>query len=271
MFTRTRTQKAKKEGRKAVKRAEKTSKKAAKRAEKAAKDAQERAADYAERAGEAAAEAASEVAERLRKSEGLAKAQAKGREYAGKAKQRWDDSDMEDRLVDAAHRVRDSDAAKKAGEKTRDVTDASLAALGEWLTTSKTGKQVGDKLGVQKRRRWRMVLATGIGVGAGYMIARLVQTDRLPEYDEFTASAERLATEGAATGTELISLIRSALSDDPKTAELDELRINVAEGTVFVRGTVPEGTDENAIRTVVSAVPGVSDVDLQLSHGASQP
>jgi hypothetical protein len=269
MFTRTRTSKAKREGRKAVKRAEKASKKAAKRAEKAGHEAQERAAEYAEKMGEAASEAAAEVAERLRKSEGLAKAQAKGVEYAGKAKKRWEDSELEERLVDIAHRARESDPAKKAEAKTKDVTDASLAALGDWLTTSKSGKRVGEKLGVQKRRRWRTIAATGIGVAAGFAIARLVQPKPLPELtDDFSASAERLSA--PPVGTALVDSIRAALDADGRTAGLDDLAINVAEGTVFVRGTVPEGTDEGAIREVVAGVPGVTDVDLQLTTAAPQ-
>lgn len=270
MFKRTPTSKAKKEGRKAVKRAEKASKKAAKRAEKAGKEAQERAADYAEKAGEIVGDTAADIADRIRKSDSLAKAQKKGVEYAALAKDKWDDSDLEDRLEDIAERVRKSDTAKKAQKRTKDVTDSSLDALGEWLTSSKQGKQVGEKLGVQKKRRWRTVAAGLIGVGAGFAIARLIQPKPLPElYDDFATSADRLG--GPVTGgTLLVDTIRSSLDRDERTAKLDQLSINVAEGTVFVRGTVPEGTDEAAVREVVAAVPGVVDVDLQLTTAASQ-
>jgi hypothetical protein len=37
---------------------------------------------------------------------------------------------------------------------------------------------------------------------------------------------------------------------------------------VFVRGSVPAGADETAIREVVAGVPGVTDVDLQVTAGA---
>ena len=270
MLTRSRTGKVKKEGRRAVKRAEKASKKASKRAEKAGREAQERAAEYAERAGEVAAETAHELAERMRKSDGLAKAQAKGLEYAERAKHRWDDSDVEDRLVDAAQRMRDSDVAKKAERRGRDVGEASLAALGEWLTSSDQGQKVSKKLGVTKQRRWRTALATGVGVAAGFAIARLVQPSPAPEFaDDFAATADRL-TPPTPVGTALVDAIRGALKDDPKTTSLEELTINVAEGTVFVRGTVPEGTDEEALREVIRRVPGVTDVDLQLSTASAE-
>jgi hypothetical protein len=269
-MAKTPTEKAKKEGRKAVKRAKKGGKKATKRAEKAGVEAQERAAEYAERAGAAASEVAEELAERLRKSESLAKAQTMGAEYAGKAKQRWDDADVEDKLLEAAHRFRGSDVAQKAEQKSKDVTEASLAALGAWLTSSKQGKKLGSKLGVQKKRRWRVLLAAVIGAAAGFAAARLMQPKPLPDFnDEFTSSAGQLATQAPA-GTALVDAIRAALAADPRTAELDRLTINVAEGTVFVRGTVPEGTDEDALREIIGNVPGVVDVDLQLITAASQ-
>lgn len=265
MLMRTRSAKAKKEGRKAVKRARTTGKKAGKRAEKVGKEAQERAADYAGTAGDVA----SDLAERLRKSDSLAKAQAVGSEYATKARKRWEDSELEERLVDAAHRLRDTDTAKKAEATTKDVTEASLEALGEWLTSSKTGKRLGNKMGVQRKSRLRFLAATAIGVAAGFAIARLVQPKPLPELtDEFTMSANRI--DAPAAGTALVDSIRAALDGDPRTTRLEELTINVAEGTVFVRGAVPEDADRDAISEVIGRVPGVTDVDLQLTTAASQ-
>jgi osmotically-inducible protein OsmY len=67
------------------------------------------------------------------------------------------------------------------------------------------------------------------------------------------------------TGRPLADQVRSHLSADPRTADLPGLAINVAEGTVFVRGSVPAGYQESAIREVISSVPGVNDVDLQVS------
>jgi len=75
-------------------------------------------------------------------------------------------------------------------------------------------------------------------------------------------------TEGAApvpSGRPLADQVRSHLGSDPRTADLPGLAINVAEGTVFVRGSVPPGFEESWIREVVSSVPGVNDVDLQVT------
>jgi hypothetical protein len=47
------------------------------------------------------------------------------------------------------------------------------------------------------------------------------------------------------------------------------VNVNVAEGTVFVRGPLPEGVDEQAVRDVIAKVPGVTDVDLQLTTTTS--
>ncbi len=262
MFSQTPTKKAKKQGRKAVKQAGKSSKKATKKAEKAGREAQERAAHYAEVASEAAAD----LAERIRHSDGIAKAQAKGVQMAGAAKEKWHDSDLEDRLEDFTERVASSETAKKAQEKTKEVTDTSLAALGEWLHDSKTGKEIEKKLGVRKRSRWRMLIAGAVGVAAGFAIARLVQPQPLPELtDDFGPDQF-----GQPAGQpELADSIRAALSADERTAELDQLSVNVADSTAFVRGTVPEGTDESVVRDVVASVPGVSDVDLELTPAAT--
>lgn len=67
------------------------------------------------------------------------------------------------------------------------------------------------------------------------------------------------------TGTSLVHEVRAHLGRDDRTADLSGLAINVAEGTVFVRGTVPSGFDESVVREVVASVPGVTDVDLQVS------
>lgn len=60
--------------------------------------------------------------------------------------------------------------------------------------------------------------------------------------------------------------IRTELDGDPRTAGLVDLVINVADSTVFVRGNVPAGFDPTAIRDVIAAVPGVTDVDMQVTY-----
>jgi hypothetical protein len=60
--------------------------------------------------------------------------------------------------------------------------------------------------------------------------------------------------------------VRAKLAADGRTSSLTGLAVNVAEGTVFVRGTVPSGTDEDGVRDVVAGVDGVQDVDLQVTQ-----
>lgn len=256
-----------------TKKAKKTAKKVAKRAEKAGERAQERAAEFAERAGARAQETASEIAERLRDSDTLAKAQARSTELASLARDRWDDAHLDDRAAELADRIKDSDRVKAARKRGKEASEEGLAAAGAWLSKGKSAKL----LGVSKRRSWPIWLVGLVALGVGFIVAKLLG-ERQNGYvqDDFVAAAERLHGTTADpyepstsirsdSPTALADDIRSKLADDPRTAELSNLAVNVAEGTVFVRGSVPEGTDESAIREVVSAVPGVSDVDLQLT------
>ncbi len=68
-----------------------------------------------------------------------------------------------------------------------------------------------------------------------------------------------------ATTLELADRIRATLEADPRTTHLPALSINVADTTVFVRGVVPPSTDASVVREVIAAVPGVDDVDLQVT------
>lgn len=174
--------------------------------------------------------------------------------------------------------------------KALEVTAQALAA--------ETQKRAAGK----SRRKRRVPLWMGVlaGLAAGYGIYKTTGGGSQPALnDEFVAAAERLAApppppEPSAapepdlaeaehhtedldapddmeepmpvlTGRPLADQVRSHLSADPRTADLPGLAINVAEGTVFVRGSVPVGYQESAIREVISSVPGVNDVDLQVS------
>lgn len=88
-----------------------------------------------------------------------------------------------------------------------------------------------------------------------------------PELDAPDLDAPDVMEEPSAplSGRSLADEVRSHLSADPRTADLPGLAINVAEGTVFVRGSVPPGYEDLAIRDVISSVPGVNDVDLQVT------
>lgn len=266
LFRATPTKKAKASGRKAAKRAGKARKRALKRASKVGATSQERAAEFAERAGAVSHDVADDIAERLRKSEALAKAQATGAVLAGRARDKWHDAELDDRMSEFAERVRESEAARRTAERTRAMSDASLGAVGHWLTGSKGGKEVSRRMGLQRKRRWPVLLATLTGVAGGVALSKWRETSGgLPPRDELMDTAEHLASPTSATGTVLVDTIRTSLSSDPRTAELTELDINVAEGTVFVRGSVPADMDQAAVRDVIASVPGVRDVDLQLA------
>jgi hypothetical protein len=269
--------------------------------------------------------AAAELLDRVKDSETVAKAQAKGAELAELARTKVKDAHLDERAAELAElartkvkdahlderaaelaerartTIRESETAQRAAERARIAGDQTLERLGAWLT--ETG--AAEKLGMQpmRKRRWPgwLALAVGAGAGVGYVVAKLTERQETMEsLDDFAASAERLATtpppttattepstaapvtpptptETAAAsaqpttvngGLDLADRIRSRLDADPRTAELKGLAINVVETTVFVRGSVPEGTDEGTIREVISGVPGVTDVDLQVTTSA---
>lgn len=247
---------------------------AKKKTAKAAETTQERAAELADRAGAIAQDAAHELAEKLRDSDALAKAQSKGLELAGVAqtkgvelaelaKAKWSESDLDQRAADLARQVRETDAAKQAAKRAKTATDASLAAVGGWLAAG----PVADKLGISEKRKVPGFVWALLGVALGFAAAKLLgqQSDAVVR-DDLAAAAERLASKAPhPAGTVLADTIRTTLQGDPRTAELRQLNINVAEGTVFVRGSIPSGIDTDAVRSVIESVPGVEDVDLQLS------
>jgi hypothetical protein len=267
----------------AKKTAKKTAKQAEKRARKAGEQAQDRAAELAERAGVLAQERAGDLAERLRESDALSKAQSRGLELADLAKSRWHDADLDERAAalaelakakwhDAdlderaaalAKQVRESEAAKTASKKAKHLTDASLAAVGGYLSTGRAA----EKLGIAKPRRVPAIVWILLGAVAGFAAAKLLgQSSAGDVRHDLTAAAERLAAKAPhPAGTVLADTIRTTLQGDPRTAELRQLNINVAEGTVFVRGSIPSGIDTDAVRSVIEGVPGVEEVDLQLS------
>ena len=119
--------------------------------------------------------------------------------------------------------------------------------------------------------------ALSLGAGVGYLISVFAAGKRDEQVrDELLATADRMAAESAAAGpvaaptpTPLTDTIRAQLGRDERTSALTGLDINVAEGTVFVRGTVPAGFDQATIRDVIAEVPGVHDVDLQVTPSNS--
>jgi hypothetical protein len=277
----TMTRKAKKARKKTEKAARRLAGDARKKAERRAEDIADRLkdSDALAKAEELAMKAQKRIADAHldEKVADLAdRAQVTGGKLAAKAQKTIADAHIEERVADLTERVRDSESAQQAMETARRITDSTLAALGGWIATGKAA----DKLGVEpKRRRFPAWLAALLGAGVGYLVGTLTAPKRGDELrDDFAQSAERLMDQTRFAATEavekvaerpLAELIRGALDDDHRTAALPDLTINVAEGTVFIRGTVPGSFDEDAVRSVIAAVPGVKDVDLQLTVATS--
>jgi hypothetical protein len=190
-------------------------------------------------------------------------------------------------------RVAESDVVTVGRESAARRTAATLAALGTWLATGDRGKRLGI---AQSRRRglaWVVGLAgVGVGYAAGVLTApkegRQIREQLMSrgdsgqfdnvagpigqEWDDF-ASRETRAGAAAEPRPEdvtppferpLADKVRTRLGEDPRTADLPSLNINVVDGTVVVRGAVPDTIDQDAIRDVISNVEGVKDVDLKL-------
>lgn len=224
-------------------------------------------------------EKAAEVAERVRDSETLARAQAKGSELAELTRTRIREAELDDKAAELAERVKSADATQQAMRSVQRLSDEQLKRLGGWLAASK----VAPKLGVQPaKRRFPTWLALLVGAVAGYVAGMLTAPKRGEEMRTDLAERTRDVQEGVAAAASRVQQdtadvgappaqkpiadeVRTRLGEDPRTSGLPKLNVNVAEGTVFVRGSLPVGFDESAIREVVASVPGVDDVDLQLT------
>ena len=200
-------------------------------------------------------EKASEAVGRLKASDAYGKAQAKADELS--------------------KRVADSDAVTVGRESAARRTAATLAALGTWLATGERGKRLGIARSRRRGLAWVMGLAgVGVGYAAGVLTApkegRQIREQLMSRGggDDFDNVAGRIGQEWDDTTPPferpLADKVRSRLGEDPRTSDLPSLNINVVDGTVVVRGVVPDSADQNAIRDVVSGVEGVKDVDLKL-------
>jgi hypothetical protein len=220
-----------------------------------------------------------DVAERVAKAEPVAVAQERGGHLAKEARRRVEDADHDDKVADLSKRLQKSPPAQQAREAKRELANRDLRELAERPLSEAgqragqrlAGGKAGQRLGIKPaRRRWQFWVLALAGVGIGYGIGVLTAPRRGEVVrDELVRSAERLGQDTAdhsAPPAEkpLADKVRTRLGEDPRTSQLPKLNVNVAEGTVFVRGSVPDGFDETVIRDVISTVPGVEDIDLQL-------
>lgn len=205
-------------------------------------------------------EKASEAVERIKASDAYGRAQAKADELS--------------------KRVAESDAVTVGRESAAHRTAAALAALGTWLATGERGK----RLGIARPRRRGVAWVTGLaGVGIGYAVGLLTAPKEGREIrgqllsrgsaggDDFGNVAGPIGQEWDDTTPPferpLADKVRTRLGEDPRTSDLPSLNINVVDGTVVVRGDIPDSADQNAVRDVISGVEGVQSVDLKLGSG----
>ena len=234
-----------------------------------AKDAklEERAAELAEQANQ--------LAERVRESEALAKAQATGEELLDKAREQIHERGIDDKAAELAEKVRDSEQYRQARATASEATDKTLASVGDWLTQSPAGEKLGVRPVNKKRSAGKWLLA-GAGVVAGFVAGVVAGSRKHETVEELERIASRVGqdTPDLATPADqkpVADEVRTRLGQDPRTSALPKLNINVAENTVFVRGAVPEGTDEEEIRAVIATVPGVEDIDLRVNVIEGEP
>lgn len=213
-------------------------------------------------------ELATALSEQARESEALAKAQSKGLELSELAMDKIQERGLDEKATELVERIREADSTQQAVEAARRYSNEGLGILGAWLASGKRA----DKLGVEPRkRRFPAWLAAIVGLGVGYAAAVMTKTRQGEELrDRISSAAQRITEDTADVSAPpperpLEDRIRTALGQDPRTAGLPTLNIDVAEGTVFVRGPVPGDVDEATIREVIITIPGVDDVDLQLA------
>jgi osmotically-inducible protein OsmY len=190
---------------------------------------------------------ASELAERIRQSEILAKAKAKAAALAkAQAKTEALAAKAQAKAEELAVQTQDegSELTTRAKDKGERLAGRALRPFGKRLSEGRSARL----LGIEPRRRVPVWLLALLGTVGGCAIGLV------------TASKCR-----ARAATPLADKIRSELANDPRTAELPNLDVNVANGTVFVRGSVPSAFHEEALRDVITRVPGVHDVDLQVT------
>lgn len=198
-----------------------------------------------------------------------AKIDARAAELAALAREKFRDSELDARAAELAALAREK--LLEGADTAREATEHALDSVGEWIGDNR----VGEALGLRRKRRsnpWGYLLggAAAAGVAAGLVIFRRRST---AEDDIWTSAGDDDYGDLAPSTADGVALplegrVREALGQDPRTATLSPLNINVVDGTVFVRGAVGADVDQDVLRSVIEGVQGVTDVDLQVTAGA---
>lgn len=240
---------------------------------------QQKAATVAERVRDAKLdERAAELADLAREKVREAELDARAAELAAAARLKVAEAHVDERAAELAARLRQTPVGQQAAATAavaavtaRDATERTLDRVGDKLAEGR----MGEALGLTRRRRRRqpkrwpslVLLAVAAGVIAGFVV-----TMRRREAELTDSWPPDLDADGVSSAP-LVDLpldgrVREALGQDPRTAEVPPLNVNVVDGTVFVRGSVGPDVDVEALRSVIEGVEGVTDVDLQVNATA---
>lgn len=230
-------------------------------------------------------ETASALADKVRD----AKLDERAAELAALAREKVRDAELDTRAADLAAKVRDvavveqvAETAVTVADTAREAMETALDRVGEALADSKVGDRlvdtkVGDALGMSaktRRKPWALLVAAAVSVGvaAGLVLFRRRESQFDVDWEtggldngdgDINEGLQRSSAPGVALPLE--GRVREAVGADPRTSTMPALNINVVDGTVFVRGTVTTDVDQEALRSVIEGVEGVTDVDLQVS------
>jgi hypothetical protein len=117
---------------------------------------------------------------------------------------------------------------------------------------AKTGYRTGRLLG------YRRLFVFGVGIAVGLLIAP-VPGNRLRQ-----AIRDAIGGGEPPSDPELDALVRFELSHSPKTWHLPQPDVDVRNGTVVLKGSVPHATAKSELEEAATGVPGVAAVENHL-------